>query len=187
MFRRLESNVWKKVFLNEFKYYAGFDIPVSYVEYDDVWAYIVDGKIKGGFALVTNSPHNCRLFQQIKDPEKRLQANYYWSDVTEITAYFIGEKKCTLPIKWGMVLRCLRHPCKQFFYSYEDHKTKLSDYYALGKPKVYYRGPVIQLEGMPDNPKDESIEYLTKLGIIRIFVLSTLKQIKRRIRKLWQR
>jgi len=187
MFRRLTAIGSKRIFLQMFSLKTGFKIPIKYIEHDDVWAYVVNGNIAGGFAIVTNRPEHCRLFKQIKDSDRRRLANYYWDHVTELTCFFIDNDRYSFKIKLGMMLKCLFYPAQYFFYSYETDKEGLASYYAQGKPTVYYRGPVIQLEGMPDNPKDESIEYLTKLGIIRIFVLSTLKQIKRRIRKLWQR
>lgn len=185
MYEKLISPSWKKSFLKAFERKTGFNIPYEYVKYDVIWAYTDNNKIKGGFAIINNDPLDCRLIQQIPDIKKRHYAHYQYDRITELTCYFIDDPKYSLPIKLGMTLRCLAYPAKEFFYSYELHKKSLGDYYALGKPKIYYRGNVLRLEGMPDDPYDESIESLSKWGIIRIFILSSLAQIKRRIAELW--
>lgn len=186
MLRKLTSPSWKRSFLNTFRHKTGFNIPYQYVKFDDVYAYLINNEIVGGFAIVDNTPQDCRLLQQIADDieRTRIQCDFYYryEKITELTCYFINDPKYSIPIKFGMMLRCLRYPAKRFFYSYELHKKHLQNYYALGKPTIHYRGPVKKLEGMSDNPKDESVESLTKVGIIKIFILSSLGQIKRSLK-----
>jgi hypothetical protein len=119
---------------------------------------------------------NFRVSRQV--PAEAKAANEWrWpheKDTCELTAFWTNGSKHPWFLA-SVALYVVLSKKKYFIYSYPSDCLKLSQYYSKGKPTRLYSGPM----STGDN---ETVEYLTKTGIVRVFVSRIWTQAKRTAR-----
>jgi hypothetical protein len=168
--QRIESWKGKTDFLHAFHLASGCDIPAGYVHNQNVWGVFTDFGWAGGFALVDVPVP--RTLEEIPEQNARDELE---GRVCEITAYFCTDKRHITAIKRRMAIEVAKSRKMKFIYAYNISSTGLGRYYAMGRPKVLYRG-VTSRGGEP-----QSIEMLTKAGVMSIIAKSTAMKIKERL------
>jgi hypothetical protein len=73
----------------------------------------------------------------------------------------------------------MRSPIKYFVYSYPISEVRLGLYYNQADPICIYKGPIVRLEGHPENPEPESVELLTAWGVVKIALHRNIKYLKK--------
>lgn len=162
-------------FVVEFCKQISYRVPLQFFEDEEVWGLYKDGKLVGGFALISKKP--LRSLEQIPNAswESLWDTDYF----CEFTGYWIDDKKLGVPFTIWLVIRSLLRKESYFVYSYPVSDTKLERYYSYGKPIKIYKGEPQKLEGHTSFMEPEFVEILTKLGIVRIFWYRTKKVLKR--------
>lgn len=169
---------------------TGIRIPYSYIVNSKNKAFILHDKkeIFGSFVIVNQQPF--RTLQQIpwfntSFNQKEISPN--WNKyVSEITCYFL---KKDVPLfyrilfKIKFVLAVIDCDSKYFVYSYHTKDKKLEKYYDYGSPFRVYCGKTINMNDIEKyNDSWENVEILTEYGIIKIFLKSLWKQLRRKIK-----
>jgi hypothetical protein len=165
------------MFARDFKNDMGYEVPSSFLQKGKLWAVLnPDGQYVGGFALVTEHP--LRSLEEIP-PSYPLYLDS--ETVGEVTAVWLKDKYYGLPWSLVFVYQVLISPVKYWVYSYPISEERLGKYYAAGDPFCLYRGPIVRLEGHPENPEPESVEILTAWGVAKIAIHRNLKYLKKLI------
>jgi len=161
---------WKDLaeFSEAFKRASGHLIPEEYFYFQNVWAVKEGDEITGGFAIVDYEMP--RTLEEIPRPPVRINL---CDKVLELTGYFCGNKKYIKDLKRRMATEVFKCKKDKFIYAYEISKTGLAEYYSIGYPVKLYEG-VTKRGGEP-----QSIELLTKQGVLAIIAKTTLSGTKK--------
>lgn len=153
-------------------------IPLEYFKSGRCYA-LWDGQVMvGGFCIVYRHFSLLRSMKQI--PQSALlqyQQKYphIFSDVADITGFFIDKPKYSAQLLWYIMYSLLIHPARYFVYSYGTHEHWLERYYGAGKPIRIHTGIPEKLPGHHKTMPEEHVEILTKFGIVRIVTNRFLK------------
>lgn len=174
-----QTKLEKSIFAKTFERIDGHCIPQDYLFSKDsrtFGAYDSRGKLLGGFCLVKGDPKldsvNLRTVEQ---------ANLFCFEnlmLTEITGYFIKDKRCGFKLTMKLVIETFKSASYFFIYSYNTSNKKLESYYKTGNPKRVFSGYIYY----GNDYNIENVEILSKLGIIKIFLNRTMRLIKRKMR-----
>lgn len=174
--KKIKSCIEARKYAAVFGRSIGYEIPCSYFYDENVWGlYDENDHIEGGFALI-----NKKLPRTLKQLESFETMREYRGKVTEFTGYFINEKKGSFRLTLRLAYEVLKNRRNLFIYSYEDDNEKLQKYYGVGNPTLV---DVCYPRRLPGHKKDmplERIELLTKWGIMKIFLMRTVKYIIKR-------
>lgn len=169
-------------FTKMFESIDGHSIPQDYLFSEDsktIAAYDSEDKLLGGFCLVSgNLNDGFANLRTVKQARLFFYGKSSLDNLTEITGYFIADKKCGLKLTMRLVLEVLRNPSNSFIYSYAASNKKLESYYKTGNPKRMFSGYIYY----PNDYNIENVEILSKWGIIKIFLNRTMKLIKRKLK-----
>lgn len=154
-----------------------YNIPLEYFRSGDCYALFVGGKMTGGYCLVHLPAYRLRSIEQIPHNEI-FWMNPKYINMAEFTGYFIKEKRYGFLFTLHLVKTILFHKADWFVYSYPVSQKALGRYYGKGRPIRLFVGPPEQLEGHTSKMESESVELLTKTGIVRIFLHRTFKFLK---------
>lgn len=178
--RKIEKSAEYHRFSFAFEMVSGHKIPVEYLNGENVWV-LEDyfGNFVGGFALIENKVP--RSILQI--PTASIRSRYQYV-CNELTCYFIQKKEGSFLLTMRLLKESLKANKKLFCYSYKFNDRKLRSYYRAGNPTVIYIGRPLKLEGHDSSAVTESVELLTKWGILKIFLTRTFKHCRK---VLWRR
>lgn len=174
---RLKTKEEFDKYAQEFKKDMGYEVPSNFLQKGHLYAVVnPDNKYVGGYAFVNEHP--LRSLQQIPEGYSPFYENCY---VGEVTAVWLRDK--TYGLVWSLmfVYHAIRHPAKYWVYSYPISEVRLGKYYAAANPLYLYKGPIVKLEGHPENPEPESIEMITTWGIAKIAWSRNIKYFKKLI------
>jgi len=178
-------------FSKEFSKDMGYEVPASFIKTGRLWALLNPKKeYVGGYALIQKHP--VRSLQEIPGGYVEvkngvtlkwdyqpphyfdLQANI--NKIGEFTCIWCKDKYFGFPLSLHIcwMLLCTKGT-KWWAYSYPISEIGLGKYYAKGNPVYLYRGPIVRLEGHPENPEDESVEILSNWGVIKIVMYRNVK------------
>jgi len=191
-YRMIECKTVKqfKDFEQEFAKDMGYVVPASFLKTGRLWAVLNPKKeYVGGYALIQKHP--VRSLQEIPNgyvsirdgkvtewkyqpPNFDLKGNI--NKIGEFTCIWLKDKTfglgLSLHIAWQLLIT---RGTKWWVYSYPISEIGLGKYYAKGKPIYLYVGPIVRLEGHPENPEDESVELLSNWGVFKIVMYRNVK------------
>lgn len=174
-----QTKLEKFTFTKTFERIDGHCIPQGYLFSKDsrtFGAYDSREKLLGGFCLVKgNSGHDLFNLRTVKQARLKFSKRV---KLTEITAYFMVDKKCGLKLTMRLVFEVLKNTSNFFIYSYNTSNKKLESYYETGKPFRLFSGYIYYNNCY----SIENVEILSKIGIIKIFLNRTMKLIKRKLK-----
>lgn len=175
----------------------GIKLPHKYFSRSKCFAYFKDNRIVAGFIIspYKNTLRNFRTFEQIRKDHiyiaciKKMMgieflANSKAKHLAEYTGYFILDKSIAFIFTLKMIVAVCLMPHKYFFISYSYNNKFLKNYYSKGKPEKIVVTDV-EYHTLGDNGSTkinhgiESIEVLSKYGVVRIFIWRTMQVIKK--------
>lgn len=173
--RRLHTDTEFNKFASEFKKDMGYEVPSTFLKKGKLWAVVnPEGDYVGGFALVAKHP--LRSLAEIPpsypifvDPKL----------VGEVTAVWLKDKYYGIMWSLHFIYQTMRSPIKYWVYSYPISEVRLGLYYNQADPICIYKGPIVRLEGHPENPEPESVELLTAWGVVKIALHRNIKYLKK--------
>lgn len=188
-------------FSKEFAKDMGYEVPASFLKTGRLWAVLdPDKQYVGGYALIQKHP--VRSLQEIpngyvevNDAGKVVKWDYQpthfdlrgsINDIGEFTCIWCKDKYFGLPLSLHICWKLLvTKGTKWWAYSYPISEVGLGKYYAKGNPVYLYKGPIVRLEGHPENPEEESVEILSNWGVVTIVLYRNVKYLMKFL-KLWK-
>lgn len=185
-------------FSKEFAKDMGYEVPASFLKTGKLWAVLNPKKeYVGGYALIQKHP--VRSLEQIPNGYGEIidgvvvNWNYeidhfdlkkHINDIGEFTCIWLKDKTFGLPLSLHIIWKLITTKgTKWWAYSYPISEAGLGNYYAKGKPVYLYKGPIVRLEGHPENPEEESVEILSNFGIVFIGVYRNIKYLLKAFKK----
>ena len=183
--KRLKTDEDFDTYASAFAKDMGYTVPGSFLKTGKAWGIWrkddkdqSKGEWVAGYGLIKDWP--VRSIEEIpKDKLIPVDPKL----VGEFTAIWVSNKYLdtkyfgfffSFQIMWNLLI----HPSKYYVYSYPISEVKLGNYYAKGHPIRIYSGPIVRLEGHPENPEDENVELLTTFGVFKIVIHRNLKYFK---------
>jgi len=177
-------------FTKEFAKDMGYEVPASFLKTGRLWAVLNPKKeYVGGYALIQKHP--VRSLEEIpggylevikgKVTKWGYQPSHFdlqgeINKIGEFTCIWLKDKTFGLPFSLQIAWRLLiTTGTKWWAYSYPISEVRLGAYYAKGNPVYLYKGPIVRLEGHPENPENESVEILSNWGIFKIVMYRNVK------------
>ena len=179
-----------KTYEQEFAKDMGYVVPASFMKTGRLWA-VVDpkGRYVGGYALIQRHP--VRSLEEIPNGYLSIEngkvLNWGYSppyfdlkkhinEIGEFTCIWLRDKTYGFPFSLHIAWRLLiTKGTKWWAYSYPISEIGLGRYYAKGHPIYLYLGPIVRLEGHPENPENESVEILSNWGVFKIVMYRNVK------------
>jgi hypothetical protein len=178
--KRLKNTDEIKKYVDTFSSINGYQLPYDYFLSDKTIIRAIiseDGRIYGGYAIIGG---RSRSIEQI--PSTHLfnsEHDYYLSEdfssipkkkVAELTGYFMKSKTHRFRLTALLVIDVFFKKENFFAYSYTTKNVALGNYYKNGNPITLYVGKPKQLEGHPHDLEEETVEILSKTGILKVFL-----------------
>ena len=179
-----------KGFEQEFAKDMGYVVPASFLKTGKLWAVLNPKKeYVGGYALIQKHP--VRSLEEIpggydevvdgkvtkwgyQPPHFDLRGSI--NQIGEFTCIWLRDKTFGFPLSLHITWKLLiTRGTKWWAYSYPISEVGLGKYYAKGNPVYLYKGPIVRLEGHPENPEDESVEILSNVGVFKIVMYRNVK------------
>jgi hypothetical protein len=171
----------------------GFRYPIYYLTASHCYGIKRSGRYVAGFIL-HDDYRTMRVLCQISPIDRtevmrKLIFSGHANRLTEYTGYFIEDKKIGFIFTLIMILIAIKKG-SNFLYSFDRSNIKLADYYAPGSPFIVYRGQVKYDIEKPNGQTQyttgfEQIEVITQVGIIKIFVSRTIRELLKWIRRVF--
>jgi hypothetical protein len=186
-------------FANEFAKDMGYMVPANFLKTGRLWA-VLDPKKQyvGGYALIQRHPVRSleeipNGYVKVSDEGKVLYWNFqpphfdlrkHINTIGEFTCIWLRDKTFGLPFSLHVIWRLLlTRGTKWWAYSYPISEIGLGKYYAKGNPIYLYKGPIVRLEGHPENPEDESVEIISNMGVAKVVLHRNIKYLKKLFKK----
>jgi hypothetical protein len=181
-------------FAQEFAKDMGYMVPASFLKTGRLWAVLDPQKqYVGGYALIQRHP--VRSLEEIPNGYREVVAGKVtrWdyeiphfdlkkniNNIGEFTCIWLRDKFFGFPFSLHIIWRLLlTKGTKWWAYSYPISEVNLGKYYAKGNPVYLYNGPIVRLEGHPENPENESVEILSNIGVVKIVLYRNIKYLKK--------
>jgi len=181
-------------FAQEFAKDMGYAVPASFLKTGRLWA---KKEYVGGYALIQKHP--VRSLEEIPNGYKEVVNGKVtkWgyeishfdlmnniNDIGEFTCIWLKDKLFGFPFSLHIIWRLLlTRGTKWWAYSYPISEVNLGKYYAKGNPIYLYNGPIVRLEGHPENPENESVEIISNIGVAKIVMYRNIKYLKKLFKK----
>lgn len=151
---------------------TGYRVPRHYFLGADCYGIRnLEGAFVGGFVLRKGHISTLRSYQEIPNLSRPyISINSRAKEYTDITGYFLTDKRYGLRLTWCFVKTVLLYPSSSFIYSYSCADTRLGRYYSYGHPKLIYSGLPALVEGYTEQQPEVNVEMLSKWGIVKIFI-----------------
>jgi hypothetical protein len=177
-------------FTKEFAKDMGYMVPASFLKTGKLWAVLNPKKeYVGGYALIQRHP--VRSLEEIPNGYLKIEDGVctewgyappyfdlkkYINDIGEFTCIWCRDKLFGFPLSMHIAWKLLvTKGTKWWAYSYPISEIGLGRYYAKGNPVYLYLGPIVRLEGHPENPENESVEILSNWGVFKIVMYRNVK------------
>jgi hypothetical protein len=145
--------------------YINVVLPLDYLKKSKVIALKINGKIRGGFVLVTEGPF--RVIDSIPSnylSPKRMLKNILSHEILEITGLWLNpnikDNQVSLIFWLNLYFQLLISRKKYCTYAYSLAKPKLGSIYKIANPRVLFSGKTNMQPGM-SQPEEESVEIVS--------------------------
>lgn len=179
--KRIDTESEACEFQTKFSSLISYDIPHTYFLEGNCYGLYVKGELVGGYCVVSSPLYNLRSVRQVPQAQLDMVPEFLKENLAEFTGYFLENKLYAFFLTIHLVWFILTCKDNKFIYSYPSSQTRLKEYYAKGNPVRIYVGSPKKLMGHNDDMEPESVEILSRYGIVKIFLHRTWKYLKKAI------